>query len=97
MKNYEFFIDTEEKLREIFAEHCDLSPEQYLELKEQFIYLICDYQEAEPLEEIVGRVNYLRAVSELLYNTKELTLKEKYELDDLIETIVEEGAAYGQA
>ena len=90
-----FYFDTDTKLREILAENEELGAAQYEELTEQFIYLICDYQEDEPQEEIERRTGYIRAIIEFLYNTKELTLKEHMELGELLEQIMEE-AKHGQ-
>ena len=86
-----FYIDTDEKLKEIFTEHCNLSGEQYGEIRAELIYLVADYQEEEPKEEIEKRVNYLKAVSDFLYNTSELTLKEHNALIDLLGEIQTEG------
>lgn len=89
MQNW-FYVDTDKKLKEIFAEHCDLSQEQYEELRAQFIYLLSDYQEGEPQEEIERRISYMIAAFEFLYNTKELTLAEHCALNELIETVTAE-------
>ena len=83
----EFHYNTCGKLREIFSEHCNLSMEQYEEISGQFLYLVTDIQEGEPQEEIEKRMDYMRAVFEFLYNTKELTLKEQYELNQLLEDV----------
>lgn len=83
----EFHYNTCGKLLEIFSEHCNLSMEQYEEISGQFLYLVTDIQEGEPQEEIEKRMAYMRAVFEFLYNTKELTLKEQYELNQLLEDV----------
>lgn len=83
----EYFIDTDERLKDIFAEHCNLSPEQYEEIRGELIFLVSDIQEMEPMAEIDKRVDYLKAVFEFLQNTKELTLKEHYELNEMLEQI----------
>ena len=82
-----YYFDTCGKLREIFAEHCDLSAEQYEEISAQFIYLVSDIQEHEPMEEIEKRIGYMRAAFAFLFNTKELTLKEHAELEEMLEQI----------
>ena len=74
-------------MREIFSEHCNLSLEQYEEISGQFIYLLADWQDGEPMEEIEKRSGYLRAVFEFLFNTNELTLKEHYELNEMLDAI----------
>ena len=86
-----FFFNTDEKLKEIFKDHCDLNQEQYIEIRAELIYLVGDYQEEEPKEEIEKRINYLKDVFMFLYNTKELTRKELTDLNDLVFKIKEEG------
>lgn len=83
----EFHYNTCGKMREIFAEHCNLSLEQYEEISGQFLFLVTDIQEGEPQAEIEKRMDYMRAVFEFLYNTKELTLKEQYELNQLLDDV----------
>ena len=85
MNNY--YVDTCGKLRNIFMEHCNLSMEQYEEISGQFLYLVTDIQEGEPQAEIEKRMEYMRAVFEFLYNTKELTLKENFELNQLLDDV----------
>ena len=88
MKKYiPFDYNTCGKLREIFAEHCDLSMEQYEEISGQFIFLVSDIMDCEPQADIEKRMDYMRAVFEFLYNTKELTLKEHYELIQMLDDI----------
>ena len=87
-----FYYDTCEKLREIFAEHCNLSGEQYEEIRGQFIFLVCDIQEAEPRAEIEKRMNYMRAVFEFLCNTKELTPEEYAALNEMLGDVWEQAA-----
>ena len=85
-----FYYDTDAALVEIFKDHCNLSGEQYEEIRAQFIYLVADFQDSEPQEEIEKRIQYMTAVFEFLYNTKELTLKEHYELGELLEKMQDE-------
>ena len=75
-----FYYPTAGKLREIFAEHCNLSMEQYEEISEQLIDLVADYQENKPEAEIEKRENVLKTIFDFLFNTKELTLKEYLDL-----------------
>lgn len=82
-----FDYNTCGKLREIFTEHCNLSMEQYEEISGQFIFLVSDIQDCEPQAEIEKRMDYMRAVFEFLYNTKELTMKEHYELNQLLDDV----------
>ena len=85
-----FYVDTDTKLVQIFSEHCNLSQEQYEEIRGQFIFLIADYQDDEPREEIEKRVQYMTAIFEFLFNTKELSMSEHYELCLLLEQIQDE-------
>ena len=86
-----FYYNTNKKLREIFKEHCNLSVEQFEELDQEFLYLVTDYQEEEPKEEIKKRTDYLAAVIDFLFNTKELNLEEHTALINLLEEIGKEG------
>ena len=85
-----FFIDTNKELKKIFREHCNLSCEQFEELDQEFLYLVTDYQEEEPAEEIKKRTDYLAAVIDFLYNTKELNLEEHTALVNLLSKIEQE-------
>ena len=84
-----FHYDTTEKLREIFAYHCNLSMEQYEEISGQLLYLVADFQEKEPQWEIENRIGYLQNVIDFLFNTKELTVKQHTELQDMLNDIWE--------
>ena len=86
-----FDYNTCEKLREIFAEHCNLSMEQYEEISGQFIFLVSDIMDCEPQAEIERRMDYMRAVFEFLYNTKELTMKEYTDLQELLKDVWDKG------
>lgn len=85
MKN--FYFDTTSRLRRIFTEHCDLSAEQYEEIRTQLIYLVAGIQDGEPQADIENRMDYMRAIFEFLYNTKQTTLKEQYELNQLLDDV----------
>ena len=93
----EFYFDTEKELRSIFSENCGLSCEQYEEISEQFIFLVCDYQEEEPQEAIDGREAYLIDVADFLYNTKAITLKEHYDLLGMIGDIRQKAGEEAEA
>jgi len=84
---FPFHYDTGRKLREIFTEHCNLSMEEYEEISGQFLYLVCDIQDGEPQAEIEKRMDYMRAVFEFLYNTKQTTMEEQYELSELLDDV----------
>lgn len=85
----EFHYNTTGKLAEIFAENCNLSMEEYEEISGQFLYLVTDIQEGEPQEEIEKRMEYMRAVFEFLYNTKQTWLEQQYRLNQLLEDVWE--------
>ena len=87
----EFYIDTTKKLKEIFKDHCNLSTEQFEELREELVFLVTDYQEEEPKEEVEKRINYLTVVIDFLYNTGAITLCENYDLHGLVDEIKTEG------
>ena len=76
-----YYKDTDRKLVEIFKGHCNLSQEQYEEIRAQLIYMVADIQESEPVEE---RVQYLMDVFEFLLNTKELWIEEYDALCNLV-------------
>lgn len=84
-----FHYDTCGKLREIFADQCNLSMEQYEEISGQLIYLVADFQEREPQWAIENRIGYLQNVVDFLFNTKELTVKQHTDMQDLISDIWE--------
>lgn len=76
------------KLVKIFRDHCCLSCEEYEELRERLINLealIADGEKEEALKEAAG----MAVIADWLYNVKELTLKEHYELGELIEDLQE--------
>ena len=78
-----YYKDTCGRLREIFAEHCNLSMEQYEEISRRFVEREADIQEEEPLNDIDTEINDMCVIFEFLYNTKELNEKEYNELVDL--------------
>lgn len=85
-----FFYDTDEKLREIFKDHCSLSAEQYTEIEDRFMYLICDIQEDEQQEVIEDTVSEMHVIFDFLYNTKSLTIGEYNGLCNMADEIQEE-------
>ena len=85
-----FYVDTDKKLKKIFAETEELGAAQYEEIQKQFIELICDYQEDEPGWAIDNRTSYIFSINEFLYNTKTITTKEHYELGELLNYVMDE-------
>lgn len=85
-----YFMDTTGKLREIFAEHCNLSGEQYEEISGRLIYLVADIQMLEEKRELVTlaeaekEAEELGVIFEFLLNTKGLTLKEYNDLCNMV-------------
>ena len=82
-----YFCDTCGKLRKIFAEHCNLSLEQYEEIRGRLIDLVAEIQEFDgegTYQEAVRKANELEVIFEFLLNTKEVTLEEYDELHNLI-------------
>ena len=82
MKNY--YIDTDQKLIEIFTKHCGLTGEQYMKIRSRFINLLCDIQDDEQMEDIDEAVGEMGVIFDFLYNTKSLTLCEYNELCNLV-------------
>lgn len=85
-----FYYDTCGRLRAIFAEHCNLSGEQYEEISKRLIYLVSDIQmleekdEALTLEQVVDGAEQLGIIFEFLLNTKELFLEEYNDLCNMV-------------
>ena len=90
-----YYMDTSKKLREIFAEHCNLNAEQYEEISGRLIYLVADIQMLEEKSEDVTlaeaeiEANELGVIFEFLLNTKELTLKEYNDLCNMASELAE--------
>ena len=84
-----FYYDTDKRLREIFAEHCNLCGEQYEWIRGEFTCLVADFQESEPQAEIEKRMERMRTVFDFLYETKCLTVGELTEVNELLSEIWE--------
>ena len=85
----EYFINIPGKLVEIFQDHCNLSCEEFEELRSRLDNLMFMIQDDEK-EEAKKEAEALIVIVDWLYNVKELTLKEHYELGELIEDMNEE-------
>lgn len=72
----QYYANVENKLKEIFSEHCDLGDLQYDELFGMFLYLEADIQEEEPIKEIEQRQMRILAVVDFLEKTEAITMKE---------------------
>ena len=79
----QYDMDTDEKLIEIFREHCNLSCEEYEEIRRLFIELVADVQDGRPLAWILMQAEEMSNVFTWLYNVKELTMKEYNDLCNL--------------
>ena len=88
-----FYYDTDKKLVEIFTEHCNLSGEQYEWIQAEFRYMVADIQDDEPEEEILNRMNDMGTVFTFLVETNCLTLKEHYDLMELLWNVWESRTA----
>ena len=90
-----FYCDTCGKLREIFAEHCNLSGEQYEEIDGRLIDLVSDIQMLEEKSEELTLADAEKAAEDLgvifefLLNTKELTLEEYNALCNMVGELAE--------
>lgn len=91
-----FYCDTCGKMREIFAEHCNLSFEQYEEISGRLIDLVRDIQMLEEKSEELTMADTEKAAEDLgvifefLLNTKELTIKEYNDLCNLVGELADE-------
>lgn len=85
-----FYMNTGEKMLEIFAEHCNLSGEQYEVINGRLINLVSDIQMLEEKSEELTLADAEKAAAELvvifefLLSTKELTLKEYSALCNMV-------------
>ncbi len=93
MKN--FYYNTNEKLRKIFSDHCNLNMEQYEVICGEFLYLEADIQEEEASAEILKRAEKMGIIFDFLYETKELTLKEHAAMKDMVSDMLEKGQVAG--
>ena len=90
MVNY--YYGTCEKLREIFAEHCNLSGEQYEEISGRLIDLVAEIQEFDgegTWPEAERKANELGVIFEFLLHTKEVTLQEYNDLCNMVGEITD--------
>ena len=84
-----FHFNTSGRLIGIFAEHCNLCAEQFEELSRLFMDLVDAWEGGDPMTQIERQENELKIIINWLYNTKELTLKEQNDLENLIDEIRE--------
>ena len=82
-----YYMDTTGKLREIFAEHCNLSQEQYQEISLRLFNLASEVKALKEkkdkqiwLDIALEEADDLTVIFEFLLNTKELTLEEYNDL-----------------
>ena len=88
MRKFDYYVDHEKKMTEIFTrQECRLTPEQYVEIRARFVYLIGDIQEDEDIKEIREEVNNLGVILEFLYETKCLFLEQYYSLREIVNRI----------
>ena len=100
MKNY--YVDTCGEMRKIFAEHCNLSCEQYEAISGRFVDLIAEIQESGEggcgsLAEAEQKAENLGVIFEFLLDTKELTLKEYNDLCNMAGRIYDDAHAMREA
>jgi len=86
-------MDTDEKLLEIFREHCNLSCEEYEEIRSLFINLVADVQDGRPVVGIEAQAEEMGIIFNWLYTVKELTLKEYNEVCNLAGQICRDAVA----
>ena len=79
-----FYRDVDAKLREIFSEHCNLSAEQFNEIKKRMIYMVATIQDNYPFEDVEVYAEELGTIFDFLTRTGELTLVEYNELCNFV-------------
>ena len=85
-----FYFDVTEKMKEVFTEHCNLSAEQYVEIRGRMIYLVADVQMLEEkseevkIEDAETEADELRVIFEVLRDTTELTTQEYIDLCKMV-------------
>lgn len=97
MKTY--YVDTCGQLRDIFTEHCNLSMEQYEEIRGRLIDLVSEIQEFDgegTYAEAERKANELGVIFEFLMNTKEITLKEYNDLCNMVGKIAEDARSIAE-
>ena len=85
-----YYYDTDAKLVEIFAAHCNLSLEQYEEIRGRLIDLVAEIQEMDGEgtgPEAERKANDLGVIFEFLLNTKEIALEEYDSLCNMVNEI----------
>ena len=90
-----FYYDTDGKIRKIFEEHCNLSGEQYEEIRGRLSDLEAEIQEMDDkgegtYAEAERKANELGVIFEFLFNTKELTLLEYNDLCNMVGVMADE-------
>lgn len=87
-----YYYDTCGKMREIFAEHCNLSMEQYEEISGRLIDLVAEIQEFDgegTYPEAERKANELGVIFDFLLNTKQITLQEYDDMCNMVGQISE--------
>ena len=82
-----YYYDTDKKLKDIFCEHCNLSGEQFDEIRGRLIDLVAEIQELDgegTYPEAERKANELGVIFEFLLNTKEVTLEEYNDLCNMV-------------
>ena len=85
-----FYRDVDAKLREIFSEHCNLSGEQFKEIKKRMIYMVATIQDNYPFEDVEEYAEELSTIFDFMVHTEELTLVEYNELCNFVNGMVDE-------
>lgn len=85
-----FYRDVDAKLREIFSEHCNLSAEQFNEIKKRMIYMVATIQDNYPFGDVEEYAEELNTIFAFMVNTRELTLVEYNELCNFVNGMADE-------
>ena len=84
-----YYVDTCGKLMDIFTEHCNLSLEEYEEIRSRLIDLVVEVQETDEngcgsFDEVERKASELGVIFEFLMKTNEITLTEYNALCNLV-------------
>lgn len=85
-----FYRDVDAKLKEIFSEHCNLSVNQFEEIKKRMIYMVATIQDNYPLGDVEEYAEELNTIFAFMVNTEELTLVEYNELCNFVNGMADE-------
>lgn len=89
-----FYYNTDKKLQDIFAEHCNLSTEQYSEIRKRLIYLVAGIQDGYEQEAERQEADELGTIFDFLLHTKEITDEEYNALENMMSELWEQAEQF---